>query len=408
MFLSNVKFYVKSLIPISAWPWSTFNISEDFETWQHIETSWDTVSTVLKTSTQIERFTITATWWIATIVQRWLTQWDTKVVDNDLRRQWTDGTVWYITALASDMLDIDKSGWQAVIYSDIDFQWEYEFNWPVEFKNKLKIPTFLSESARNTVYTSPVNWDSCFVVWIWQMIYSWWVWQPLLEGLPTPNASTTVAGKVEEAIDAEITAWTSTGSTWARLFASITQFLKSLSFSPTTTTAEDDKLAFTDVSDSHKNKSVTKANFRNELSASDTLKGTSERATSAEAITGTDNERYMTPLITKDSIKDSISSSQTSLNFWTNYQATTSWYVCGVINWAYNNSTATHKMKWYVWGTNPAGTMIASSQNSWDNTITIWWWVCFPVSKWQWYRVDWSVNNWDDYANKSLYFIANK
>ena len=66
MFLSNVKFYVKSLIPISAWPWSTFNISEDFETWQHIETSWDTVSTVLKTSiSQIQDFVIDTLWIIA-------------------------------------------------------------------------------------------------------------------------------------------------------------------------------------------------------------------------------------------------------------------------------------------------------------------------------------------------------
>lgn len=131
MFLSNVKFYVKSTISSTQGVWTTFKISEDFETGAHIETGTNNVSIVLKTQTQIERLTITATGWTATIVLRWLTQADTKIASVWLQKQWNDWTIGYVTAFASDLLDIDKVWNRQTISNDfwiIDWKKLYIWN----------------------------------------------------------------------------------------------------------------------------------------------------------------------------------------------------------------------------------------------------------------------------------------
>lgn len=50
--------------------------------------------------------------------------------------------------------------------------------------------------------------------------YIGWAWSAVAAGSTQANASTTVAGKVEKATDAQIVAWTATGETGAPLFAS--------------------------------------------------------------------------------------------------------------------------------------------------------------------------------------------
>lgn len=59
MFLSNVKFYVKSTITSSQGTGTTFLISPDFEQGNDISTGGDTASIVLKNGTQIERLECT-------------------------------------------------------------------------------------------------------------------------------------------------------------------------------------------------------------------------------------------------------------------------------------------------------------------------------------------------------------
>lgn len=119
MFKSNAKYYIKESISPTAWNWDTFKISPDFELWENLETWTDTVSVKLSSWTQIERMTITATWWVATIVERGLTQADTKVEDIDLNKQWNDWTIMVITALASDLPDLDKSSWVNTFTADV-------------------------------------------------------------------------------------------------------------------------------------------------------------------------------------------------------------------------------------------------------------------------------------------------
>jgi len=74
MFQSNCKYYIKSTISSTQAAGTTFLLSTDFEQAANLETGTDTVSLVLKNGTQIERFEVTATSGIATIVKRGLTQ----------------------------------------------------------------------------------------------------------------------------------------------------------------------------------------------------------------------------------------------------------------------------------------------------------------------------------------------
>lgn len=136
-------------------------------------------------------------------------------------------------------------------------------------------------------------------------------WEEVDTGTPTPNASETVAGKLEVATDAEVTADTDIGTTGAFLSAKISQLKALFSFSTSLTSVNwSDKIPFQDISDSDKTKTITKDNFRETLAATEASKWTSERADTAEATAGTDDERYMTPKKTADNyttVTDSIS-----------------------------------------------------------------------------------------------------
>ena len=102
---SNIIVSTREPFTTALEPTGTFKISTDFEQWLDIEIS-DPVSFVLKNTTQLERFKITATWWVATIVKRGLTQGNTPVEDVSLRKPWGDWEIWYITSLAFNQFDL--------------------------------------------------------------------------------------------------------------------------------------------------------------------------------------------------------------------------------------------------------------------------------------------------------------
>lgn len=125
--------------------------------------------------------------------------------------------------------------------------------------------------------------------------YEYWTgsaWTTFSTGT-VANASTTVAGKVEISTDAEITAGTGTGWTGAVLTPTPTQIKKSISLKNTATSigSESYTLVF---NDNGEDKQITKGNFRDTIPASDTLKGTVEKATWPEFIAGSDTSRYVT------------------------------------------------------------------------------------------------------------------
>lgn len=104
---SNLIFATRETIGTTLEPGSSFNITTDNELNQSVELPNET-SIELKNATQLERMTITATGWVATIVKRGLTQWNEPVEDVNLRKPWGDGTTAYVTQLAFNIFDTES------------------------------------------------------------------------------------------------------------------------------------------------------------------------------------------------------------------------------------------------------------------------------------------------------------
>lgn len=191
MFQSNLKFFLKSTINIADTTSDTFIVSEDFELGAVIDTGGETVSIVLRNARQIERFEATITAGVATIVKRGLTQVATSTEDSNLKKQWTEGTTGYITALAFDLLD--KGGdtmTGALKFSGVTNQGLVV--------NSLTTTQRLALTPTNgaIVYDSTLGENYQYIGGAWSAVSS---------GSVQPNASSTVAGKVEIATDAQIT-----------------------------------------------------------------------------------------------------------------------------------------------------------------------------------------------------------
>lgn len=214
MLQSNKTFYLRGTISASLTTWGTFTITGDLELWLPVETNWEIVSLVFRNRTQIERFTVTISDSICTIVKRGIEQtWGT--TDVWLQRQWTEGSVGYLTALDFDLLD--KDGESDTISSNITFEWENISNGSLDIQGEFKLPTFTDTTARDLVYVIPVEWDKCIITWVGEQYFEWGQWNTLWVSTPTPNASTTVAGRVQLSTEAQREAGDTTGSTGAIL-----------------------------------------------------------------------------------------------------------------------------------------------------------------------------------------------
>ena len=124
------------------------------------------------------------------------------------------------------------------------------------FTGYVWLPTYADVTARNTAIPSPTGKELVIVAGDLQHYNSTISQREIADtGTPTPNASTTVSGKVEEATQAEVEAGTDTGWTWARNF--ITPSKINPANITSATIATDDKISFSDISDSNKLKSTT-------------------------------------------------------------------------------------------------------------------------------------------------------
>lgn len=74
---------------------------------------------------------------------------------------------------------------------------------------------FADATARDAYFTSPVEWNTAFVTWVWRTDYIGWSRQTRTSSV---NASNTQKWLVEKATSWEVTAWTATGWTGAELF----------------------------------------------------------------------------------------------------------------------------------------------------------------------------------------------
>ena len=219
MFQSNLKFYLKDIITIALWATDTFEISEDLELWQTIDTDWEEVSLVLKNRTQIERFIVTISSWVVTIVKRGLTQSSTETESEGLRKQWSDGDLWYITALAFDYFNKDGDNtisWNNTFSGNNTFSWTDTIN-NIVLSGDTTTPWFKAKNftTAQRLALTPSNWNIVYdtddgihyqyIGWAWTDFASWSV----------VNASSTVAGKVEIWTQTEVDTPTDTGWTGA-------------------------------------------------------------------------------------------------------------------------------------------------------------------------------------------------
>jgi hypothetical protein len=196
MYQSNAKFYIKSTITSTQAAASTFLLSEDLELGTHLETGTSPVSFVIKNSTQIERFQITATGGTATIVKRGITQSETEATDSDLQKQWADGSFGYVTILAFNALDAQDTK-----------------------PDRLTIPTVADATARTALYPTPtggemvINTEDAGALENYNPVTA--QWEVLGTSTPVVNATTAAAGIVQLAIQATVDAGTDAGSTGA-------------------------------------------------------------------------------------------------------------------------------------------------------------------------------------------------
>lgn len=127
-------------------------------------------------------------------------------------------------------------------------------------------------------------------------VYQGGAWVALASGSTQPNASTTVAGKVELATQAEFDAGTATGGTGASLVSTPDFNQKQINTATAKTTMVGaDSFGIADSADSGKIKRVTLTQLlaTTDAQATTTTSGVVEKATDAEVVTGTDTARYM-------------------------------------------------------------------------------------------------------------------
>jgi len=208
-FKNNYVFQFINTLTVSD---STVTISNDLERSLAVSFTNASVTIVdrLDNPTKIERTVCTASAWTVTFSLRWLDQSETKTEVTALkkeRRPWSYG---FVTMYASDMFDKDNP--EALVFADTtardtalwaDWAATNAYFWVYTTSEWLHRNYNLSSNVRESVDT----WTT------------------------TPNASVTVAWKVEEATDAELWAWTETWATWARLFINPASTVKTSSWS---------------------------------------------------------------------------------------------------------------------------------------------------------------------------------
>ena len=172
MFKSNYKFYLKSTISATQWIWTTFLISPDIELSTVLETWSENVSIKLAWGTQIERMKITATWWVATIVKRGLTQASDESYSSWLNKVWNDGTIIIITALAFDIFNN-----QNVI--------------PLKFQ----VPRVSNTTTRDALYNTTLYWWEMAEVLSLGALQVYDIWTASWKTITDTNSTQTLTNK---------------------------------------------------------------------------------------------------------------------------------------------------------------------------------------------------------------------
>lgn len=117
---------------------------------------------------------------------------------------------------------------------------------------------------------------------------------------------------------------------------------------------------------------------KNDWWLNEKIKLTKYNASDIEASTWTNQNKYINPKQLHDNIAWAIKS-WIWIQFWTEYTATTSWFV----TWLRTSWSGSPTVKWYIWSTS-ASILVGISTEFPDSAIN------FFVPKWFKYKIDWS------------------
>ena len=217
--LSNIKFQLTSTCTATQAAATTFTVTNDTIEDKVITATNASVLISSLNGKVIARFVGTFAAGTFTITSRWLTSADSETEDTDLQKERRVWSIGKIVAFAFDNLDVSNDWTWPEIKWDIIFSWDNTFSGIDTFTKGLNVPVFADSTARDATITSPANGMECYLTDTWEFNdYTAWSWESRTSGSITPNASVTVAGKVEQATDAQVWANTETGETWAPLF----------------------------------------------------------------------------------------------------------------------------------------------------------------------------------------------
>lgn len=181
---NNVIFNLKQAIWLWASSWFRVQVSPDYETWEIINTQWQSVSVVLKNSVQIERFEASFSDWYMTILRRWLSKNKSLEEKQEFKKQWNEWEMWYITLLAHNIFDANKSNtiknWQKIYFW---WTWAYitsDDNWRnLKFKDELNQEINLTQISEKTwqnnkvaISDSDSPWFLKDKLWKWFIFWS--------------------------------------------------------------------------------------------------------------------------------------------------------------------------------------------------------------------------------------------
>lgn len=204
---SNYKFQLRGTLIV----WSSIvSISNDLETDSVVEFTDEACLLYNVDKTIIERVRANASGGTLTLIKRGMEQ-DSETEQVSLEKERRDGSYGAMTIFAPQIVDQ---------LSDNTFTGANEFTGDVTMSGSFRDPVYADATARDAAIPTPVNGMRIYntALWLFQK-YQAWVWTDDTGWGATPNASETVAGKVEIATDPQFTAWEEVWETGAILVA---------------------------------------------------------------------------------------------------------------------------------------------------------------------------------------------
>ena len=174
----------------------------------------------------------------------WVTAWSI-FIQNDLQTEWirftsntASGSYWVLWGLTRDIDQVaipivsNSTGktWLAnqkclLVYMHDQYfdasqggtiSWPTIFSGAVSLTGSFTVPTFLNAAARDVAIPVPANGMEAYLITEWYFSdYAAGMWGQRSTGTSTINASTSVAGKVQIAVQSDVDTFNDTWSTWA-------------------------------------------------------------------------------------------------------------------------------------------------------------------------------------------------